>query len=239
MTKSKKEEFKETLKQEQSLCKPYQSIKAKTHNVHVLSWHPLIVHKITEMRKKETDSSTFRKLTEEVTTLICCEAMQHLETEEYIIETPICRTVGKRIAGKKLVAVPIMRAGMGMEDAVKMVVPKSRTGHIGLYRDEETLEPHEYFCKLPKGAEERQIFVLDPMLATGGSADAAITLLKKRGCTKISFMCIIAAPQGIDRLQINHPDVELWIGCQDKGLNENGYIVPGLGDAGDRIFGTK
>lgn len=239
MTNSEKTELSEILQHEQSLCVPYRRQREKSHNVHVLSWHPLIMHKITEMRKQETDSSTFRKLAEEVTTLICCEAMQRLETEDYIIETPICKTIGKRIAGKKLVTVPIMRAGIGMEDAVKMVVPKSRTGHIGIYRDEETLEPHEYFCKLPKGAEAREIFVLDPMLATGGSADAAITMLKKRGCVKISFMCIIAAPQGIDRLQANHPDVELWIGCQDKGLNENGYIVPGLGDAGDRIFGTK
>ncbi|MBQ8992315.1 uracil phosphoribosyltransferase [Candidatus Saccharibacteria bacterium] len=238
MTKSEIKVLEEVLKHEQSLCVPYPSVRP-THTTHVLSWHPLLMHKITEMRKKDTDSSTFRKLVEEVTTLICCEAMQHLELEEYVVETPICKTIGKRISGKKLVVVPILRAGLGMENAVKAVVPKSRTGIIGMYRDEKTLEPHVYFEKQPNGISEREIFILDPMLATGGSADAAIKLLKEKGCKKISFICIIAAPQGMDLLQKNHPDVELYIGCLDKGLNKDGYIVPGLGDAGDRIFGTK
>lgn len=223
---------------ENSLLVPYQKAERK-HNVHPLGWHPLIAHKISMMRSLDTNSSDFRRLVEEVTTLICCEAMQKLETEEYITETPICTTVGRRISGKKLVAVPILRAGLGMENAIKAVVPKSRTGFIGMYRDEETLEPVVYFCKLPPDIQEREVFVLDPMLATGGSADAAIQRIKETGCQKITFLCIIAAPQGIDRLSMNHPDVDLWIGCIDKGLNKNGYIVPGLGDAGDRIFGTK
>lgn len=239
MTRSEEQEIKEIMKNEQELCVHYERRNKRPHTVHQLNWHPLIAHKITEMRKIATDSSTFRKLVEEVTTLICCEAMQRLELEEYVVETPICKTIGKRISGKKLVAVPILRAGLGMEDAVKMVVPKSRTGFIGLYRDEETLEPHEYFCKLPNGIAEREVFILDPMLATGGSASAAIQLVKDRGCKKISFLCIIAAPQGIDLLVDRHPDVEIFCGCIDRGLNKNGYIVPGLGDAGDRIYGTK
>ena len=223
---------------EESLTVPFHKVSLK-HSTKCLQWHSLIRHKIDMMRSADTNSSEFRRLVEEVTTLICCEAMQKLEMEEYIISTPICETIGKRISGKKLVAVPILRAGLGMETAVKAVVPKSRTGFIGMYRDEETLEPIEYFCKLPKDVEDREVFILDPMLATGGSADAAIKLVKEKGCKKISFIYIIAAPQGIERLQDNHPDVELWIGCIDKGLNKNGYIVPGLGDAGDRIFGTK
>ncbi|MBQ3468173.1 uracil phosphoribosyltransferase [Candidatus Saccharibacteria bacterium] len=237
MTNSEKK-FIDITQNEKNLCVPYGRI-GLAPTTHILSWHPLIMHKITEMRKKDTDSSTFRQLVGEVTTLICAEAMQHLYTEEYVVETPICKTVGRRISGKKLVVVPIMRAGIGMEDAVKLVVPKSRTGHIGLYRDEKTLEPHEYFCKMPKGIEEREVFILDPMLATGGSADAAIQLIKKRGCKRINFLCIIAAPQGVDLIQSKHPGVELYIGCLDRGLNKKGYIVPGLGDAGDRIFGTK
>ena len=226
------------VEREDSLIVPFHKVKLK-HGTKSLQWHSLIRHKIDMMRAVDTNSSEFRRLVEEVTTLICCEAMQKLEMEEYLVETPICQTIGKRVSGKKLVAVPILRAGLGMESAVKAVVPKSRTGFIGMYRDEETLEPVEYFCKLPKDIEDREVFILDPMLATGGSADAAIRLVKEKGCKKISFICIIAAPQGIERLQENHPDVELWIGCIDRGLNKNGYIVPGLGDAGDRIFGTK
>lgn len=224
--------------QEDSLLVPFHKVSLK-HSTKCLQWHALIRHKIDMMRSKDTNSSEFRRLAEEVTTLICCEAMQKLEMEEYVIETPICKTVGKKIAGKKLVVVPILRAGLGMETAIKAVVPKSRTGFVGLYRDEETLEPVEYFCKLPKDVEDREVFITDQMLATGGSADAAINLVKEKGCNKISFVCIIAAPQGIERIQKNHPDVDLWIGCIDKGLNKDGYIVPGLGDAGDRTFGTK
>lgn len=223
---------------EKSLIVPYPKVSLK-HTTHSLSWHPLIIHKISEMRKEETNSSDFRRLVEEVTTLICCEAMQKLEKEEYLIKTPICQAIGEHIAGKKLVTVPILRAGLAMENAVKAVVPKSRTGFIGMYRNEGTLEPVEYYNKQPQSIADRSVFVLDPMLATGGSADAAIKRIKEMGCKNISFLCIIAAPQGIDRLQTNHPDVDLWIGCIDKGLNKNGYIVPGLGDAGDRIFGTK
>lgn len=223
---------------ENSLIVPYPKV-AIAHGTHILSWHSLIAHKISMMRDLNVNSSDFQRLVEEVATIICCEAMQKLELEEYILETPICQTVGRRIAGKKLVIVPILRAGLGMAEAVKRVVPKSRTSHIGLYRDENTLEPVEYFCKHPSDMQDRAAFILDPMLATGGSADAAIKRVKDLGCKSITFMCIIAAPQGIDRLQKNHPDVEIYAGCLDKGLNANGYIVPGLGDAGDRIFGTK
>ena len=171
--------------------------------------------------------------------LECYEAMRNLKMEEYLVETPICVTAGARIAGKKLVLAPIMRAGMGMEPAAKMVVPQSRTGHIGLYRNEVTLDPVEYFWKMPKEVESRDVFVLDPMLATGGSAVAAVNKLKEVGCESIHFMCLIAAPQGVDEMQRTHPDVDLYIGALDLGLNSSGYIVPGLGDAGDRIFGTK
>ncbi len=223
---------------ERSLIVPYPKVSI-AHGTHILSWHSLISHKINVMRDKDTKVSEFRRLVEEVTMLICSEAMQKLPMEEYVVETPICVTVGRRIAGKKLIIEPILRAGLAMENAVKIIVPNSRTGMLGMFRDEETLEPQEYFNKQPKGIDERQVFVLDPMLATGGSADAAIARVKETGCKSITFMCIIAAPQGIDRLQKNHPDVELYIGCLDKGLNKDGYIVPGLGDAGDRIFGTK
>lgn len=208
-------------------------------NTHILSAHPLIRHKIDVLRSIETPSSEFRSLVEEITMLECYEAMRNLRAEEYLVETPICKTVGRRISGKKLVLAPIMRAGMGMEPGAKKVVPQSRTGHIGLYRDEVTLDPVEYFWKMPKEVESRDIFVLDPMLATGGSAVAAVNKLKNVGCDSIHFMCIIAAPQGIDVMQRKHPDVDLYIGALDLGLNDKGYIVPGLGDAGDRIFGTK
>lgn len=228
---------KEILEKEQSLIVDYSEVQlAPTTHV---STHPLIEHKINMMRDIRTKSSDFRQLTDEVTMLLCYEAMADLNMEECEVITPICTTIGKRISGKKLTLAPIMRAGMGMESAAKRVVPLSRTGHIGLYRDEVTLEPQKYFWKMPKEIDHREVFVLDPMLATGGSADAAITKLKEVGCDTIKFMCIIAAPRGVDLLQKKHPDVHLYIGHLDKGLNENGYIVPGLGDAGDRIFGTK
>lgn len=223
---------------EDAMIVPYPKVNI-AHGTHILSWHALISHKINVMRDENTNVSEFRRLVEEVTMLICSEAMQKLPTEEYIVKTPICATVGKRIAGKKLIIEPILRAGLGMENAVKVIVPNSRTGMLGMFRDEKTLEPQEYFNKQPDGIKERQVFVLDPMLATGGSADAAITRIKETGCKNITFLCIVAAPQGIDRLQKNHPDVEIYAGCLDKGLNKDGYIVPGLGDAGDRIFGTK
>lgn len=205
---------------------------------HIMS-HPLIEHKINIMRSVDVKSLDFRRLVEETTTLLCYEALSDLPMEEYEVITPICSTVGRKISGKKLVWAPIIRAGLGMEDAAREVAPASRTGHIGLFRDEVTLEPHKYFWKMPNGVDERQIFILDPMLATGGSADAAITKLKEVGCTTIRFVCIIAAPRGVNLLQEKHPDVELYIGHLDKGLNSKGYIVPGLGDAGDRIYGTK
>lgn len=201
--------------------------------------HPLIQHKIDIMRGVDVKSLDFRRLIEEVTMMLCYEATRELPLEEYEVVTPICKTVGKKIAGKKLVWAPIMRAGLGMEYAAKELVPSSRTGHIGLFRDEVTLEPQEYFVKMPNEVNKRHVMILDPMLATGGSADAAIKKLKDKGCDTISFICVIAAPIGIKLLQDNHPDVELYIGYLDKGLNEDGYIVPGLGDAGDRIFGTK
>ena len=201
--------------------------------------HPLIQHKIGIMRDMNTSTKEFRALVTEVAMLIYYEASRNLPLADKEIETPITKTTVKEIAGKKLCVVPILRAGMQMAEGVLQLTPNAKVGHIGLYRDEETLEPHEYFCKLPQDITERDVFVVDPMLATGGSADAAITLLKKRGIKKIRFLCLIAAPEGADRLQAAHPDVNIYIGALDKCLNENGYIVPGLGDAGDRIYGTK
>ena len=171
--------------------------------------------------------------------LMCYEATRDLKLVDVDIETPICPTTVKELEGKKLAVVPILRAGLGMVDGMLTMIPAAKVGHIGLYRNEETLEPVEYYCKLPKDCAERDVFVVDPMLATGGSASAAITMLKEKGVRNIRFMCIIAAPEGVERMKKDHPDVELYIGALDERLNENGYIVPGLGDAGDRIFGTK
>lgn len=201
--------------------------------------HPLIQHKITFLRDKNTGSKEFRELVEEIAMLMGFEVMRDLPLMETEIETPITKTTAKVLAGRKLALVPILRAGLGMVNGVSALVPSAKIGHIGLYRDEETLEPHEYYCKLPKPIEERLIIVLDPMLATGGSAEAAIDFVKQHGGKNIKFMCIIAAPEGIKRLTEAHPDVDIYCGCLDEKLNENGYIVPGLGDAGDRIFGTK
>lgn len=201
--------------------------------------HPLIQHKITYLRDKNTGSKEFRELVEEIAMLMGFEVMRDLPLMETEIETPITKTKAKVLAGRKLALVPILRAGLGMVNGVSALVPSAKIGHIGLYRDEETLEPHEYYCKLPNPIEERLIIVLDPMLATGGSAAAAIDFVKQHGGKNIKFMCIIAAPEGIKRLTEAHPDVEIFCGCLDEKLNENGYIVPGLGDAGDRIFGTK
>ena len=237
MSKKKKMTKEEILEKERELVVDYPKVEfAPTTHV---STHPLIEHKINMMRDAKIKSSDFRQLIDEVTMLLCYEAMADLSMEEFKVTTPICKTIGRRISGKKLTLAPIMRAGMGMEPGAKRIVPLSRTGHVGVYRDEVTLEPHEYFFKMPKEVEHREIFVLDPMLATGGSADAVITQLKKAGCDTIKFVCVVAAPRGIDLLQKKHPDVELYIGHVDKGLNKHGYIVPGLGDAGDRIFGTK
>lgn len=201
--------------------------------------HPLIQHKIGIMRKKETSTKEFRALVSEVAMLIYYEASRNLPLADKEIETPLVKTTAKEIAGKKLCIVPILRAGLHMADGILTLTPNAKVGHIGLYRNEETLEPVEYFCKLPQDAAEREIFVVDPMLATGGSAVAAISLLKKRGIQKIRFLCLIAAPEGVERLKAEHPDVDIYIGALDERLNEHGYILPGLGDAGDRIYGTK
>ena len=175
----------------------------------------------------------------EIAMLMCYEATRDLKLQDVDIETPICKTTVKELEGKKLAVVPILRAGLGMVDGMLTMIPAAKVGHIGLDRNEETLEPVEYYCKLPKDCSEREIFVVDPMLATGGSSVAAIQMLKERGCKNIKFMCIIAAPEGVERMQKEHPDVDIYVGALDEKLNENGYIIPGLGDAGDRIFGTK
>lgn len=201
--------------------------------------HPLIQHKIGKIRKAETGSKDFREMIREIAMLICYEATRNLELADIEIETPVCKTTVKELKGKKLAVVPILRAGLGMVDGILELIPAAKVGHIGLYRDPDTLEPVEYYCKLPEDCSEREVFVVDPMLATGGSSSAAIRLIKNRGVKKIHFMCIIAAPEGMEKMQREHPDVDLYIGALDSHLNEHGYIVPGLGDAGDRIFGTK
>ncbi|MCR5785576.1 MAG: uracil phosphoribosyltransferase [Eubacterium sp.] len=201
--------------------------------------HPLIQHKIGVIRRKETGSKDFRTIVSEVAMLMCYEATRDLKLKDVEIETPICKTVVKELKGKKLAVVPILRAGLGMVDGMLEMIPAAKVGHIGLYRDPETAEPVEYYCKLPEDCNEREVFVVDPMLATGGSASAAITMLKEHGVTNIRFMCMIAAPEGVARMQEDHPDVDIYIGALDEYLNEHKYIVPGLGDAGDRIFGTK
>jgi uracil phosphoribosyltransferase len=207
-------------------------------NVKVMD-HPLIQHKLGIMRRETTSTKEFRDLVSEVAMLICYEATRDLSLAEIEIKTPLTTTTAYEIQGKKLCIVPILRAGLHMADGMLNLIPNAKVGHIGLYRNEETLEPVEYFCKLPSDASEREIFVVDPMLATGGSASAAITLLKERGITKIRFLCLIAASEGVRRLSETHPDVDIFIGGLDEVLNEKGYIVPGLGDAGDRIYGTK
>lgn len=205
----------------------------------VIMEHPLIQHKIGWIRRKKTGTKDFRETISEIAMLMTYEATRNLQLTEVEIETPICKTVVKQMKGKKMAIVPILRAGLGMVDGVLTMIPVAKVGHIGLYRDPETHEPVEYYCKLPPDCGEREVFVVDPMLATGGSATAAIRMLKDKGCKKIHFMCIIAAPEGVKRMQDEHPDVDLYIGALDEKLNENAYIVPGLGDAGDRIFGTK
>lgn len=206
--------------------------------VHVFD-HPLIQHKLSFIRDKKTSSKDFRDLTNEVGALMAYEITRDLALEDVEIETPIQKTICKRLAGKKIVFVPILRAGLGMVEGLMSLLPSARVGHVGLYRDPETLQPHEYFVKIPKDSDKRQFIVVDPMLATGGSAVAAIDSLKQRGVTDIKFMCLIAAPEGVGTLQKAHPDVDIFIAGLDEYLNDHGYIVPGLGDAGDRIFGTK
>ena len=201
--------------------------------------HPLIQHKTTVLRKKDTPTAVFREMVEEITMLMCYEALRDLPLEDVEIETPICKTVKKQLAGKKMAVVPILRAGLGMVNGFLNLVPAAKVGHIGMYRDEETLIPHPYYCKLPADIEERLGVVVDPMLATGGSAIDAIAQIKSQGATNIKFLCLLAAPEGIEALSKAHPDVEIVCANVDEKLNEVGYIVPGLGDAGDRIFGTK
>ena len=201
--------------------------------------HPLIQHKIGWIRRTTTGSRDFRGIVSEIAMLMCYEATRELELEEIEIETPICKTKAKELKGKKLAVVPILRAGLGMVEGMLTMIPAAKVGHIGLYRDPETLEPVEYYCKLPEDCAEREVFVVDPMLATGGSAVAAIRMLKDKGVKNIHFMCVIAAPEGVKAMEEAHPDVDIYIGGLDERLNDHGYIVPGLGDAGDRIFGTK
>ena len=201
--------------------------------------HPLIQHKISLLRDVNTGNKEFRELIEEIAMLMGYEALRSLPLEEVEITTPITTCKTKVVAGKKIAIVPILRAGLGMVSGIHALVPTAKVGHIGLYRDPETHEPHEYYCKLPDSIGERQIFVLDPMLATGGSAVAAVDFIKQRGGKDIKFLCIICAPQGLKTLREAHPDVDIYCGCMDEKLNDHAYIVPGLGDAGDRIFGTK
>ena len=205
----------------------------------VIMDHPLIKHKISLMRDERTGTKDFRVLAEEIAMLMGYEALRDLPTELVPVKSPVAESMQPMSWGKKLAVVPILRAGLGMVNGILALVPTAKVGHIGLYRDEVTHEPHEYFCKLPENIEERLVILPDPMLATGGSAVEAVNAIKQRGCTNIKFMCIIAAPEGLETLKNAHPDIDIYVGNLDERLNENAYIVPGLGDAGDRIFGTK
>ena len=205
----------------------------------VIMDHPLIQHKIGIMRRKDTSTKEFRDLVSEVAMLICYEATRNLPLKDVEIETPLTKTVVKEIEGKKLCIVPILRAGLHMADGILNLIPNAKVGHIGLYRNEETLQPVEYFCKLPQDIAERDVIVVDPMLATGGSSADALTMLKKRGAKNLRLMCLVGAPEGIKYVQEQHPDVDIYLAEIDEKLNENGYIVPGLGDAGDRLYGTR
>ena len=201
--------------------------------------HPLIAHKLSIMRNKNTGSKDFRQLLEEISLLMGYEVTRNLPTVEYEIETPVAKMTAKKISGKKVAIVPILRAGLGMVDGLLTLLPVAEVGHIGLYRDPETHEPVEYYCKMPSDIQERNVILVDPMLATGGSASDAITMIKKRGCKQIQLMCLVAAPEGVKKIQEDHPDVDIFVAALDEKLNDHAYIVPGLGDAGDRIFGTK
>jgi uracil phosphoribosyltransferase len=206
--------------------------------LHVID-HPMIQHKLTIMRQKGTGSKDFRELLKEISLLMGYEVTRDLPLTEVEIETPICKMTAHKVSGRKLAIVPILRAGMGMVDGLLTLVPVAKVGHIGLYRNEETHKPVVYYCKLPEDINQRMVVVTDPMLATGGSSCDALTMLKQRGCTNIRLMCLVAAPEGIAKVQKEHPDVDIYVAAVDDHLNENAYIVPGLGDAGDRIFGTK
>ena len=206
--------------------------------VHIVS-HPLVAHKLTILRDKRTSTKDFRELVSEIGMLLTYEATRDLPLTAREIETPICKMEAPILAGKKFAVVPILRAGLGLVEGVLRMVPAARVGHLGMYRNEETMEPVQYFCKMPRDVAERDVLIVDPMLATGGSAAAAIGFMKDYGCTSIKLMVLLAAPEGIERVQREHPDVAIYCGAVDRCLNEDGYIVPGLGDAGDRIFGTK
>ncbi len=206
--------------------------------VHIID-HPLIQHKLAFIRDKNTSSKEFRELVDEVATLMAYEVTRNMPLEDVVVETPVARANCKTIAGKKLAVVPILRAGLGMVDGILKLIPNARVGHIGLYRDPESLQPISYYGKLPSDVHEREVIIVDPMLATGGSASAAADFLKKQGASNIKLMCLIAAPEGIELFTENHPDVDIFAAAVDERLNDHGYIVPGLGDAGDRIFGTK
>ncbi|AVK60816.1 uracil phosphoribosyltransferase [Lactobacillus sp. CBA3606] len=201
--------------------------------------HPLIQHKLTIIREKECGTKVFREMVNEISTLMAYEVSRDMPLKDIEIETPIVKTTQKTLAGKKVAIVPILRAGLGMVDGVLNMIPAAKVGHVGMYRDEKTLKPVEYFVKLPTDISQRQLFVVDPMLATGGSAIMAMDMLKKRGASNIKFMCLVAAPEGVKALQEAHPDIDIYTAALDDHLNEDGYIVPGLGDAGDRLFGTK
>lgn len=201
--------------------------------------HPLIQHKLTIIRDKNCGTKVFREVVDEIAMLMAYEVSRDMPLEDIVIETPITETTQKTLSGKKVAIIPILRAGIGMVDGILELIPAAKVGHIGLYRDEETFEPHEYFVKLPEDIDARQLFVVDPMLATGGSAIMAIDALKERGASNIKFVCLVAAPEGVNALQEAHPDIDIYTASLDEKLNEHGYIVPGLGDAGDRLFGTK
>ena len=201
--------------------------------------HPLIQHKLTMIRDKNCGTKVFREVVNEIAMLMAYEVSRDMPLEDLVIETPIEESTQKTLSGKKVAIIPILRAGLGMVDGILELIPAAKVGHIGMYRDEETLEPHEYFVKLPEDIDERQLFIVDPMLATGGSAIMAIDALKKRGASNMKFVCLVAAPEGVKALQDAHPDVDIYTANLDERLNEDGYIVPGLGDAGDRLFGTK
>lgn len=205
--------------------------------LHVLD-HPLLQHKLSVIRDKNTSVKEFREIISEIAMLMCYEATRDLPLEEVEIETPVSKAIVKRIAGKKIAVVPILRAGLGMVDGINYLIPNAKVGHVGLYRDPATLEPVKYYCKMPNDIAERDVLIVDPMLATGGSAEAAITFMKEYNCRNIKLMCVIAAPVGVERIRSAHPDVDIYVSAVDEKLNDHGYIIPGLGDAGDRIFGT-
>ena len=206
--------------------------------LHIIN-HPMVQHKLSIMRKKETGSKDFRQLLTEISMLMGYEVTRDLPLDPVEIETPICKMTAAQVKGRKLAIVPILRAGMGMVEGLMTLIPVAKIGHIGLYRDEQTHQPVEYFCKLPSDIDDRLVIVTDPMLATGGSSCDALSMLKKRGCTNIRLMCLVAAPEGVRKVQQEHPDVDIFVAALDQKLNDNAYIVPGLGDAGDRIYGTK